>query len=58
MCNCHSVLECYVMFAGVKLSVRSFNLFMTKLKLKLKLTSSVLSHGWISLILTVSINCL
>ena len=27
MCACHSVLECYVMFSGVKLSIRSFNLF-------------------------------
>ena len=27
MCNCHSILECYVMFSGVKLSTRSFNLF-------------------------------
>ena len=27
MCNCHSVLECCVMFSGAKLSMRSFNLF-------------------------------
>ena len=27
MCNCHSILECCVMFAGVKLSVRPFNLY-------------------------------
>ena len=27
MCNCHSILECCVMFSGVKLSIRSFNLF-------------------------------
>ena len=26
MCNCHSILECCVMFSGVKLSIRSFNL--------------------------------
>ena len=27
MCNCHSILECCVMFSGAKLSIRSFNLF-------------------------------
>ena len=27
MCNCHSILECCVMFSGVKLSMRLFNLF-------------------------------
>ena len=27
MCNCHSILERCVMFSGVKLSTRSFNLF-------------------------------
>ena len=27
VCNCHSILECCVMFSGVKLSIRSFNLF-------------------------------
>ena len=27
MCNCHAILECCVMFSGVKLSIRSFNLF-------------------------------
>ena len=26
VCNCHSILECCVMFSGVKLSIRSFNL--------------------------------
>ena len=30
MCNCHSIVECCVMFSGVKLSIRSFNLFMEK----------------------------
>ena len=29
MCNCHSILECCVMFFGVKLSIRSLNLFMS-----------------------------
>ena len=28
MCNCHSILECCVMFPGVKLSIRSFNLLL------------------------------
>ena len=27
MCDYHSILECYVVFSGVKLSIRSFNLF-------------------------------
>ena len=27
MCSCHSILECCVMFSGVKLSIRSFVLF-------------------------------
>ena len=27
MCDCHSILECCVVFSVVKLSVRSFNLF-------------------------------
>ena len=27
MCSCHSVLECCVTFSGVKLSMRSFFLF-------------------------------
>ena len=28
MCNCHSILECCVMFSGVKLTIRSFSLFL------------------------------
>ena len=28
MCDCHSILECCVVFSGVKLSIRSFNLFL------------------------------
>ena len=27
MCSCHSIPECCVMFSGVKLSIRSFVLF-------------------------------
>ena len=30
MCSCHSILECCVTFSGVKLSVRSFVLFIKK----------------------------
>ena len=29
MCSCHSILECCVAFSGVKLSIRSFVLFIT-----------------------------
>ena len=28
MCSCYSMLECCVMFSGVKLSIRSFVLFL------------------------------
>ena len=28
MCSCHSILECCVTFSGVKLSIRSFVLFL------------------------------
>ena len=28
MCSCHSILECCVAFSGVKLSIRSFVLFL------------------------------
>ena len=27
MCSCHSILECCVTFSGVKMSIRSFVLF-------------------------------
>ena len=30
MCDCHSILECCVVFSGVKLSIRSFNLLLMK----------------------------
>ena len=33
MCSCHSVLECCVTFSGVKLSIRSFVLFIKLTKL-------------------------
>ena len=28
VCDCHSILECCVVFSGVKLNIRSFNLFL------------------------------
>ena len=31
MCDCHSILECCVVFSGVTLSIRSFNLFLESL---------------------------
>ena len=31
MCSCHSILECYVTFSGVKLSIRSFVLFIIEI---------------------------
>ena len=33
MCDYHSILECSVMFPGVKLSIRSFNLLLLLLLL-------------------------
>ena len=30
MCSCQSILECCVTFSGVKLSIRSFVLFIIK----------------------------
>ena len=36
MCNCHSILECCVMFSAVKLSIRSFNLLLLLLLLLLQ----------------------
>ena len=32
MCSCHSILECCVTFSGVKLSIRSFVLFVVETK--------------------------
>ena len=39
MCSCHSILECCVTFSGVKLSIRSFVLFIL-------LTRLVTSFAW------------
>ena len=38
MCNCHSILECCVVFSGVKLSIRSFNLLLRRLQNTLGVT--------------------
>ena len=38
MCSCHSILECCIMFSGVKLSMGSFVLFMHK-EVKFKIPS-------------------
>ena len=32
MCSCHSILECCVTFSGVKLSIRSFDLFLASVE--------------------------
>ena len=32
MCNCHSILECCVMFSVVKLSIRSFIIYLLNIK--------------------------
>ena len=40
MCNCHSILECCITFSGVKLSIRSFVLFIIIYLMDLKLADS------------------
>ena len=42
MCSCHSILECCVMFSGVKLSIRSFVLFFRRNDVHIKRNKSVL----------------
>ena len=45
MCTCHSILECCVMFSGVKLSIRSFVLFLKEwIRNKLKALASLLGR--------------
>ena len=34
MCSCHSIIECCVTFSGVKLSIRSFVLFLYLVRYK------------------------
>ena len=41
MCSCHSILECCVTFSGVKLSIRSFVLFLAFHKVLFKAFKSV-----------------
>ena len=53
MCSCHSILECCVTFSGVKLSIRSFVLFLIstfvrndfKLKENMLLLTDFFSNG-------------
>ena len=40
MCSCHSILEFCVTFSGVKLSIRSFVLFMSELSIKFLINNS------------------
>ena len=41
MYSCHSILECCVTFSGVKLSIRSFVLFLEKISEKIISISSL-----------------
>ena len=43
MCNCHSILECCVTVSGVKLSIRSFALFLPVKYVKLSRQSKAYS---------------
>ena len=45
MCNCHSILEYRVMFSGVKLSIRSFNLLLFLLLLLPDIVCALLNNG-------------
>ena len=57
MCNCHSILECCVMFSGVKLSIRSFHLLQRAVHdLKIKISEDTkipLTRAHVSLIHSV-----
>ena len=44
MCDCHSILECCVVFSGVKLSIRSFNLFVHNFSLFYQKDSAFLTN--------------
>ena len=33
MCDCHSILQCCIVFSGIKFTIRSFNLFQEVLNL-------------------------
>ena len=43
MCSCHSILECCVTFSGVKLSIRSFVLFIIEAHTKKNVMSASVS---------------
>ena len=52
VCSCHSILECCVMFSGVKLSIRSFVLYQAKTirQNPVKSKMALFCHcGWIQL---------
>ena len=59
VCNCHSILECCVVFSGVKLSIRSFNLLLRELQNTLGVTRrnedmiSLISKGKNTLFITL-----
>ena len=46
MCSCHSILECCVTFSGVKLSIRSFVLFLVD-RIKAIVAFKLLDH-WLA----------
>ena len=50
MCSCHSILECCVTFSGVKLSIRSFDLFLSLIDSKnLTLFQRFFRHACLSI---------
>ena len=51
MCSCYSILECCVMFSGVKLSIRSFVLLIEK-----KEESAGALNAYIYLIMDAQLN--
>ena len=52
MCSCHSILECCVTFSGVKLSIRSFVLFLDKFNVSKSIPSCLL-RDWKDLVFCV-----
>ena len=58
VCSCHSILECCVTFSGVKLSIRSFVLFlsMTYLVIVFNIQTSVKDLPWRSTTETYAIS--
>ena len=56
MCSCHSILECCVMFSGVKLGIRAFVLLLLANLANLVFTNFANLANLANLILTIFAN--